>query len=117
MADDFKYHIDHHVGLVPPPALLAARSAHSRGELDSAGLRAAEDVAIRRVLQMQRRLGLVALGDGQYRRRHPLSVVYDNIDGFSATPETGGRVAELLGDRLAPERRALKATFSYGTRM
>ena len=106
MADDFKYHIDHHVGLVPPPELLGARAAHSQGRLDDAGLRAAEDDAIWEALQLQRRVGLIALGDGQFRRRNPLSVIYDNVDGFGAAPEHSA-VAELLGDLLAPERRTL----------
>ncbi|WP_030442640.1 hypothetical protein [Actinoplanes subtropicus] len=106
MADDFRYHIDHHVGLVPPADLLQARADHDRGALDDAGLRAAEDSAIRDALRLQRRLGLIAMGDGQYRRRSPLSVFYDHVDGFAAALE-GGPIAELLGERLTPVRRAL----------
>ncbi len=117
MADEFKYHIDHHVGLVPPSELLVARAAHAAGQLDDAGLRAAEDDAISDALRLQSRIGLAALGDGQFRRRHPLSVIYDNIDGFTAEPAStepasagpaSGAVAELLGDRFVPERRTLR---------
>jgi len=107
MADEFKYHIDHHVGLVPPAELLVARAAGQpdAGQLDDGGLRAAEDEAIRDALRWQSRMGLAALGDGQFRRRHPLSVIYDNIDGFSAGPDRG-TVAGLLGVRF--EHRTLR---------
>lgn len=92
MADDFKYHIDHAGGLLRPPALLDARRAHAAGRLDAAGLAAAEDAAVAEVARMQRRLGLSAISDGQYRRADTASVVYDRVEGFagrSGTPLAG----------------------------
>lgn len=108
MADDFKYHIDHHARLVPPAELVGARAAHVRGRLDDAGLRAAEDAAITDALRMQRRVGLSAVSDGQLRRRNPLSVVYDGVRGFGAEIGAGGALAELLGPSLVPEWRGLE---------
>ncbi|KAA9158706.1 methionine synthase [Amycolatopsis acidicola] len=104
MADDFKYHIDHHVTLAPPAELAEARAVHAPASPD---LRAAEDAAIENAVRMQRRVGVQAVGDGQFRRRHALSVVYDNVEGFGPA-EDGGAVASLLGPRLAAEVRPLK---------
>ncbi len=106
VADDFKYHIDHHAGLTPPAALLEARAANLRGELDDAGLDAAEDAAVAEAVSTQRRLGLAAVSDGWFRRSDPLSVVHDGVSGFG--PELlGGPVAELLGASVPVRRRAV----------
>jgi 5-methyltetrahydropteroyltriglutamate--homocysteine methyltransferase len=117
MADDFKYHIDHHSTLIPPPELLAARAARYRGELSADQLRAAEDQAIKDVLHTQRRLGLAALTDGQFRRRNALAPYYDRIEGFGAPEASPGPVAELLGTHLAPEQRPLVSTPKATTRL
>ena len=50
MADDFKYHIDHHGSLVRPPALLAARAAGLSGE----ALAATEEDAVETAAHLQR---------------------------------------------------------------
>jgi len=107
MADDFKYHIDHHAGLITPPALVEARAAHARGEVGEPELRDAEDQAIREALRAQRRLGLTALGDGQFRRRNSLAPIYDHVDGFAETASVPGPIAKLVGPSLAPEIRAV----------
>lgn len=110
MADDFKYHIDHHSTLIPPAELAAARAAGARGALGDDEVRAAEDQAIRDALRTQRRLGLAALGDGQFRRRNGLAPYYDQIEGFGPEETARGPVAELVGERLAPEHRPLAGT-------
>jgi methionine synthase II (cobalamin-independent) len=100
MADDFRYHIDHHGSLVRPPELLAARAAG-----DAAALAAAEDRAVAAAAHTQRRLGLSAVGDGQFRREHFESVVYDHVEGFGPA---GGRqpLADAAGIPPARRRRA-----------
>jgi 5-methyltetrahydropteroyltriglutamate--homocysteine methyltransferase len=107
MADDFKYHIDHHSALIAPAELVEARTSHAHGRIEDAALRAVEDRLIKDALREQRRLGLAAVGDGQLRRRNSLAPVYDRVDGFGAQAAAGGPVAELLGERLAPEYRPL----------
>jgi methionine synthase II (cobalamin-independent) len=77
MADDFRYHIDHHGSLVRPAGLRAARTADEPG-----ALAAAEQEAVVAALHTQRRLGMSAVGDGQFRREHFESVVYDHVEGF-----------------------------------
>ena len=56
MADDFRYHIDHHGSLVRPAGLRAARAA---GEPEA--LTAAEEEAVIAALHMQRRLSSAAV--------------------------------------------------------
>jgi methionine synthase II (cobalamin-independent) len=103
MADDYRYHIDHHGSLVRPPELLAARAAG-----DAERLAAAEEQAVVAALHMQRRLGLSAVGDGQFRREHFESVVFDHVAGFQ--PASGSQpLADAAGipparRRAAPDR-------------
>ena len=77
MADDHKYHIDHHGSLVRPAELLAARASG-----DAEAVAAAEAEAAAAVSHTLRRLALSAVGDGQFRREHFESVVYNHVDGF-----------------------------------
>jgi 5-methyltetrahydropteroyltriglutamate--homocysteine methyltransferase len=99
MADDFKYHIDHHGSLVRPPALLAARAAGLSGE----ALAATEEDAVEAAAHLQRRLVLSTVGDGQFRREHFESVVYDHVSGF--VPVIGPTpLAELAGIPFARRR-------------
>ncbi len=98
MADDYKYHIDHHGSLVRPAGLLAAQAS---GE----GLAAAETEAVTAVSHALRRLTLSAVGDGQFRREHFESVVYDHVDGFG--PVSGTQpLADAAGIPSARRRAA-----------
>jgi len=54
--------------LLRPEALKEAWRAHARGALDDAGLRAAEDRAIREAVALQESVGLDVLTDGEFRR-------------------------------------------------
>jgi 5-methyltetrahydropteroyltriglutamate--homocysteine methyltransferase len=97
MADDFRYHIDHHGSLVRPAELLAARASG-----DPQALAAAEEQAVIAAAHLQRRLVLSAVGDGQFRREHFESVVYDHVDGFA--PAAGAQpLADAAG--IPPARR------------
>ncbi|MBL7518176.1 methionine synthase, partial [Frankia sp. CNm7] len=84
----------------PPPARAPAGAAGgARGD-------GAEDAAVARALRTQRRLGLSALSDGEYRRRDHLSVVHDGVAGFGPAGAAAGPLARLVGGRHAPETRA-----------
>ena len=77
-----------HVGsFVRPPALLDAARAHRAGSLDAAGLRAAEDAAIRGIVAFQDEIGLPAVTDGEFRRRSWSAGVIDALDGFALREE------------------------------
>jgi 5-methyltetrahydropteroyltriglutamate--homocysteine methyltransferase len=78
-----------HVGsLLRPPELLAARTAHERGEIDREALRMIEDQAILAVLKLQRDIGLGIVTDGEYRRASWLSGFTDAVEGFVAAAGT-----------------------------
>ena len=62
------FRADHVGSLLRPARLLAARDKHAAGELSLDQLRAAEDEAIREVVQMQRDVGLQSATDGEFRR-------------------------------------------------
>src|SRR5690348_2405132 len=97
MADDFQYHIDHHGSLVRPAELQTARAAAKQaGAAGDEALAAAETEAAVATAHEQRRLTLSAVSDGQFRREHFESVVYDHVDGFE--PATGPHpIADLAG--------------------
>lgn len=108
MADDFRYHIDHHGSLVRPAGLRAALAA---GEPEA--LAAAEEEAVIAALHMQRRLGMSAVGDGQFRREHFESVVYDHVEGFG--PAGGPQpLADAAGIPAARRRSAPAAPAATG---
>jgi 5-methyltetrahydropteroyltriglutamate--homocysteine methyltransferase len=62
------FRADHVGSLLRPPALLDARAARAAGNLDDAGLRAAEDASIADVVALQAEAGLRTATDGEHRR-------------------------------------------------
>jgi len=73
-----------HVGsLLRPGFLRQARDAYARGELSPAGLKAAEDRAVREVVAMQEDVGLPVVNDGEMRRESFQSELTAACDGFT----------------------------------
>ncbi|HEX4984776.1 MAG TPA: 5-methyltetrahydropteroyltriglutamate--homocysteine S-methyltransferase, partial [Burkholderiales bacterium] len=64
------FRADHVGSFLRPAALLDARERRRRGSLTDAGLRAAEDAAIREVVRLQEDLGLTGITDGEFRRTY-----------------------------------------------
>ena len=62
------FRADHVGSLLRPRELLDARARHRAGELDDAGLREAEDTAIRAAVALQRDAGVRTATDGEFRR-------------------------------------------------
>jgi 5-methyltetrahydropteroyltriglutamate--homocysteine methyltransferase len=62
------FRADHVGSLLRPAALLAAREEFAAGRVDAAGLRAAEDKAIKDAAAMQQDAGLQSATDGEFRR-------------------------------------------------
>ena len=77
-----QFRADHVGSLLRPQSLLDARAAHARGELDDDALKAAEDTAIRDVLQMQKDAGVDVYSDGEFRRSSWLDALYEAADGL-----------------------------------
>jgi 5-methyltetrahydropteroyltriglutamate--homocysteine methyltransferase len=81
MATD--YHAEHVGSLLRPPWLLDARARHQRGELDEAGLRAAEDRAASENIALQREAGLEIFTDGEVRRTNYMTGILESTGGMS----------------------------------
>lgn len=64
------FRADHVGSFLRPAALLAAREQFASGTLTAAGLRSAEDAAIRDIVRFQEDLGLRAVTDGEFRRTY-----------------------------------------------
>jgi 5-methyltetrahydropteroyltriglutamate--homocysteine methyltransferase len=85
--DSPPFRADHVGSLLRPPELLRAREEHAAGRLDDAGLRAAEDGAIRDVVRLQEQAGLRSATDGEFRRASwHMDFIYQ-LDGI--TKEAG----------------------------
>ena len=73
-----------HVGSFPrPDRLMAAREAFAAGDTPLAALREVEDACIREVVAMQKRVGIGAVTDGEFRRFSWRDAPFENFDGFS----------------------------------
>ena len=73
-----------HVGsLLRPQFLRDAREAYAHGDLTPAGLKAAEDRAVREVVALQEELGLPVVNDGEMRRESFQSELTAACDGFT----------------------------------
>ena len=72
-----------HVGsLLRPAELLTARSEHAASRLGAAGLKAAEDAAVRAVVGLQEQAGCPVVTDGELRRESFQSELAAAVDGF-----------------------------------
>jgi 5-methyltetrahydropteroyltriglutamate--homocysteine methyltransferase len=72
--------------LLRPRELKSAFRAHQEGELDDAGLREAQDRAIRDVVAMQEDVGLQAITDGEFRRASYWAHFLSAVDGLRPEP-------------------------------
>jgi len=109
-----QYRADHVGSLLRSPELLETRAAHGAGRLGAAALREVEDRAIRDVLELQRRIGLDVVTDGEFRRGSWLTSMAEAVEGFvpdriviewhgpggGAEPST----ARVVGGRLEQKR-------------
>lgn len=76
-----------HVGsLLRPRSLIEAFKAHRLGQLDAAGLGAAQDAAIREAVGMQEAAGLKSITDGEFRRPSYWARFVERVDGLEVRP-------------------------------
>jgi 5-methyltetrahydropteroyltriglutamate--homocysteine methyltransferase len=98
------FRADHIGSLLRPPALLEARIACDADRIDKAGLRAAEDAAIREVVALQEEVGLEPVTDGEFRRdTYSDSFTTGGLTGLSIalTEDAGFRKSATHGHRMA----------------
>jgi 5-methyltetrahydropteroyltriglutamate--homocysteine methyltransferase len=97
------FRADHVGSLLRPPELLRARDDHAAGRIGDDELRAAEDEAIRDVVQMQQDVGLSDATDGEFRRA---SWHMDFIYSL-------GGVSQVEGERIHVHFRDEKGEYDY----
>jgi 5-methyltetrahydropteroyltriglutamate--homocysteine methyltransferase len=81
--------------LLRPQELLEARASYGEGKITLEQLRETEDKAILKALEMQRKIGIDMLVDGEFRRRAFYSGPSDWIEGF--VPSSQPRIQEWFG--------------------
>ena len=81
--------------LLRPQELLDARASYGEGKITLEQLRETEDKAILKALEMQRKIGIDILVDGEFRRRAFYSGPSDWIEGF--VPSSQPRIQEWFG--------------------
>src|SRR5262245_60807857 len=95
---------EHNDSLIRPPDLLRARDDVAAGIIDRQRLTAAENEAIRNVVQLQQDVGLKVITDGEFRRgTYSDSFTSSGISGVSIelTEDTGYVSSTTHGHRMA----------------
>jgi len=87
--------VDQVGSLTPPSALREAYQRHAAGELSEAGLRIAQESAIRDVIRRQGEIGIPIVTDGEFRRRNFQDSFAQAVRGYDV-PE---KVERLTGWR------------------
>jgi len=86
------FRADHVGSFLRPQALLEARAAKARGEIDAEALREAEDAAISEIVRFQEDLGLQGITDGEFRRTYFHVDFLTQLDGVI---EEGGTAVKF----------------------
>jgi 5-methyltetrahydropteroyltriglutamate--homocysteine methyltransferase len=76
------FRVEHVGSFLRPPKLMDAVRAQRAGTLGEAGLKVAQDEAVREVVRFQEALGLKSITDGECRRRAWSTGFIDAVSGF-----------------------------------
>jgi methionine synthase II (cobalamin-independent) len=100
MASPFR--ADHVGSLLRPPELIQARIDRKEGRISADELRAAEDAAVLKALEMQRQSGISVYSDGEYRRVSWSAGIRVAVEGLVQDPAHSN--VSLLGAWQGPNR-------------
>lgn len=84
------FRVEHVGSFVRPEKLLVAARAFRAGDLTADAFKAAQDEAVRGIVDFQEALGLPSVTDGEFRRRGWSAGVIDSISGFGLREGTLG---------------------------
>jgi 5-methyltetrahydropteroyltriglutamate--homocysteine methyltransferase len=108
------FRADHVGSLLRPASVRAARKAHyEEGSLDAAGLRDAEDAAIRDLIGMQEEVGLLAVTDGEQRRSFWHYDFMGALTGFVMDERDPEQGAQFAGVKLRPIFPTIKGKLDF----
>jgi 5-methyltetrahydropteroyltriglutamate--homocysteine methyltransferase len=116
------YRADHVGSFLRPPELLQARADQASGRITQEQLRAVEDSAVLRVIELQKDTGVSVYSDGEYRRGGWTGNFAPAVEGFvpgerkvnlewhgppgAQRPRSGGTAqAQVIGRKLIKKRR------------
>jgi 5-methyltetrahydropteroyltriglutamate--homocysteine methyltransferase len=85
------YRADHVGSLLRPPELLQAREDHAAERITAEELRAIEDAAVLKALEMQREVGIDIFSGGEYRRSGWSAGVAECVEGVTLDPDSPTR--------------------------
>src|SRR5438874_7730884 len=95
-----RYRADHVGSLLRPPELVQAREDYANERISADQLRAMEDAAVLKALDVQRQTGIDVYSGGEYRRSGWSNVVRDAVEGL--VPTEGSPISGFLGDWQGP---------------
>ncbi len=81
-----RYRAEQVGSLLRPPEVLEAHAAHAQGRMPLEELRAIEDQAILKALELQREAGIEVFTDGEYRRSSWAGGFSDAVSGYVSGP-------------------------------
>jgi 5-methyltetrahydropteroyltriglutamate--homocysteine methyltransferase len=106
------YRADHIGSLLRPQEVLDAHAAQARGEITLERLREIEDEAILAVLDLQRKVGIDVLSDGEFRRSSWAGGFPEAVDGYVSSeppiPFTWRMPDGAEANRMAPVQEMLR---------
>jgi 5-methyltetrahydropteroyltriglutamate--homocysteine methyltransferase len=109
------YRADQVGSFLRPPELKEARDRFARGETSADDLRAAEDAAILKVLDLQRQSGIPIFSDGEYRRSGWSGGFVESVNGYiPGEPAVRPRFQGGAGVATAPPRTGAATTSPTG---
>jgi 5-methyltetrahydropteroyltriglutamate--homocysteine methyltransferase len=103
--------------LLRPPELLQAREAHREGKLERERLRAIEDRAILKALELQHAAGVEIFTDGEYRRDIFTADITQAVDGLVPGKPTVSFEWRGAGSELAKESKEGNLQFIVGGKL
>src|SRR5438552_19086697 len=106
------YRADHVGSLLRPPELLAAREQHRQQRITDEQLRAAEDAAVLKALELQRQVGISVYTEGEYRRGGWSTAIRDSVEGLVSTQ--GSPIAGFLGQLEGPPGELATSSLAAG---
>jgi 5-methyltetrahydropteroyltriglutamate--homocysteine methyltransferase len=105
------YRADHIGSLLRPPELLQAREDHRQNRITTEQLRAAEDAAVLKALELQRQVGISIYTEGEYRRGGWSTAIRDSVEGLVPTQ---GPISGFLGQWQGPHGELATASLATG---
>lgn len=109
------YRADHVGSLLRPPELLEVKAQFAEGKATEAQVRAAEDAAVLKAIELQKSAGIDVVTDGEYRRVAWSAAATSALGGL--VPVQGSPIRRIFADWRGPDAEELNQTMARGQAM